>query len=177
MRAANAAAEHLLGYSRLALIDMCLDDLCDPAETPRLDAAFDALAVVGAARGDWRIRQNDGQIVPVDVVATRCMVDGQAMVQILARDLSDPARLESARSLAATASGRLVASQGMRRPCERRLVAVPGLADSCTLDVFDKAGPLVSGGDRHARSDNWQPPNHRDRLRRRRPAPSRRWGE
>jgi PAS domain S-box-containing protein len=139
--AANTAAAHLLGYSRAALTMMTLDDLCDATEVPRLDTAFLALTTVSAARGVWRIRQASGEIVPVEVVATRCLLGERALVQIVARDLSAPVRLESARSFAATASSRLAASLEYEETVRAAVeLAVPGLADTCTLDVLDEAG-------------------------------------
>jgi len=139
--AVNAAAVDLLGYSRGELTSMTLDALCDPADAERLDAAFASLPTTNAARGVWRIQRKDGTVVPVEVVATRATVAGQTLVQLLARDLSDPDRLEAARSMAATASSRLAASLEYETTARTAVeLAVPGLADQCALDVLDEAG-------------------------------------
>ena len=139
--AVNAAAVDLLGYRRDELASMTLDALCDPADARRLDDAFASLVTTDAARGVWRIQRKDGTVVPVEVVASRATVDGQALVQLLARDLSDPDRLEAARSMAATASSRLAASLDYETTaCTAVELAVPGLADQCVLDVLDIDG-------------------------------------
>ncbi|HEX6836074.1 MAG TPA: CHASE3 domain-containing protein, partial [Polyangia bacterium] len=92
----NAAACHLVGYTRDELIGKTIVDLIRPEEVPRLAASRESLIRSGRAEiSEWTLRRKDGGEVPVELNA-KILPDGRW--QAFVRDIGERKRLEAARA-------------------------------------------------------------------------------
>jgi len=93
---ANETALAWLGYSREQLTDLHLAAIDVGISAERFGDLLEALGVRGAYQGEARYRTRFGSEFPVDVVLQRVEHAGREFIFMLARDISDRKRIETA---------------------------------------------------------------------------------
>ncbi|MEO0538327.1 MAG: PAS domain S-box protein [Cyanobacteria bacterium P01_A01_bin.123] len=94
---ANYKMEALFGYPREQLTQMNQSQLCPPEDLSYFNATFGE--VVKGTRTETlnaRILRQDGQIVPVDITATRVKIGDTLIIQGIFRDLTERMKSEKA---------------------------------------------------------------------------------
>jgi len=93
---ANRAAEHLLGYSRVELLERDLRELTPGPYVPTLEAALHALAVDGQWRGEIGFCPKDGAVVVTEATATAVRAGRRIIYEFVLRDSTERKRVEDA---------------------------------------------------------------------------------
>ncbi len=97
IRAANAAAAHMHGYSVAEMTALCISDL-DTSESAHLAPGRLSRILAGEPLVfEVAHRRRDGSAFPVEVVASRIQVDGENLVLAFDRDITSRKETEDAR--------------------------------------------------------------------------------
>ncbi len=148
----NGAAEAMFGHRRGDVISRPMADiLIPPALRERHAAGLARFLATGEAKVlDRRIEvpalRSDGTEFPIELAIRRIAVDGAPMFIAYARDLTEPKRIEKARSFLAQASDAFASSIDFEDTLQGvvRLV-VPDMADWCSVElVGDDASTRVN---------------------------------
>jgi two-component system, cell cycle sensor histidine kinase and response regulator CckA len=95
LRYANEAAAERLGYTSDELSKLTIFDI-DPQTTPESwPVRIERLKARGRVIMETTHRRKDGRTIPVELGATYLMAEGEELVVVVARDLSERRRLEA----------------------------------------------------------------------------------